>query len=125
MATDWLGLCKKKNKKKQQLNTLVSFRLVVRKIYSFRCKLLLSVTSLVLHTLHGRLWLSGRTRVLLSDDRWLNSPGLHVTLSLSKILNPRNCSQFAARHHAPCRPTDQEQFLATAISVTYLQNITL
>ena len=33
------------------------------------------------------LWLRGRDSVLLLDGRWLDSPGLHVEVSLGKILN--------------------------------------
>ena len=37
----------------------------------------------------GRLWLRGRASVLLSKGRWFDSPGLHVRVSLGKILNPK------------------------------------
>ena len=39
--------------------------------------------------LHGWLWLRGRASILLSEGRWLNSPGLHAEVSLGKILNPK------------------------------------
>ena len=35
----------------------------------------------------GRLWLGGRASVLLSEGHWFDSPGLHVEVSLGKILN--------------------------------------
>ena len=37
----------------------------------------------------GRLWLKGGASVLLSEGRWLDSPWLHVKVSMSKILNPK------------------------------------
>ena len=36
-----------------------------------------------------RLWLRGRASVLLFEGRWFDSPGLHVEVSLGKILNPK------------------------------------
>ena len=36
-----------------------------------------------------QLWLSGRASVLLIEGRWCESPGLHVKVSLGKILNPK------------------------------------
>ena len=36
-----------------------------------------------------RLWLRDRACVLLSEGRWVDSPGLHVNVSLDKILNPK------------------------------------
>ena len=38
---------------------------------------------------HGRLWLRGRASILLSEGCWCDSPGLHVQVSLGKILNPK------------------------------------
>ena len=37
----------------------------------------------------GRLLLGGRASVLLSEVSWLDSLGLHVKVSLGKILNPK------------------------------------
>ena len=37
----------------------------------------------------GRLWFRGKASVLLLEGRWLDSPVLHVELSLGKILNPK------------------------------------
>ena len=37
----------------------------------------------------GRLWLWGRASVLSSEDHWFDPPGLHVKVSLGKILNPQ------------------------------------
>ena len=36
-----------------------------------------------------RLLLRGRASVWLQEDRWFRSPGLHVEMSLGKILNPK------------------------------------
>ena len=36
----------------------------------------------------GWLWLRGRASILLLEGRWFDSPGLHVKVSLGKILNP-------------------------------------
>ena len=35
------------------------------------------------------LWLRGRASVLLPEDCWFYSPGLHVEVSFIKILNPK------------------------------------
>ena len=35
-----------------------------------------------------RLWIRGRASVLLLEGRWVDSPILHVKVSLGKILNP-------------------------------------
>ena len=35
------------------------------------------------------MWLRGRASVLLSEGHWFDSPGLHVEVSLGKILNPK------------------------------------
>ena len=37
----------------------------------------------------GRLWLRSRASVLLLEGCWFDSPGLHVEVSLGKILNPK------------------------------------
>ena len=37
----------------------------------------------------GRPWLRGRNSVSLLECRWFHPPGLHVEVSLSKILNPK------------------------------------
>ena len=37
----------------------------------------------------GQLWLTGRASVLLSEGCWFDSLGLHVEVSLGKILNPK------------------------------------
>ena len=36
-----------------------------------------------------RLWIRGRANVLLLEGHWFDSPGLHVEVSLGKILNPK------------------------------------
>ena len=36
-----------------------------------------------------QLWIRDRARVSLSEGRWIDSPGLHVEVSLGKILNPK------------------------------------
>ena len=41
------------------------------------------------HYYLGQLWLRGRASVLLLEDPWFDSPGLHVEVSLGKILNPK------------------------------------
>ena len=35
------------------------------------------------------LWLRGMASVLLLEGCWFDSPGLHVEVSLGKILNPK------------------------------------
>ena len=55
----------------------------------------------------GRLWLSGTASVLLSEGFCFSSPGLHVKVSLGKILNPELLLMFWS---APC-------MVATAIGV--------
>ena len=37
----------------------------------------------------GQLWLRGGASVLLSEGRWFDFPGLHVKVSLGKILNTK------------------------------------
>lgn len=37
----------------------------------------------------GWLWLRGRASILLSEGSWFYSPGLHVEVSLGKILRPK------------------------------------
>ena len=37
----------------------------------------------------GQLWLRGRASILLLDNHWFDSPGVHVEVSLGKILNPK------------------------------------
>ena len=36
-----------------------------------------------------KLWLRGRASILLSEGHWVDCPGLHVEVSLCKILNPK------------------------------------
>ena len=55
----------------------------------------------------GWLWLSGRTSILLLEVHWSYSPGLHLQVSLGKILNPKLLLMCWL---APC-------MAATAISV--------
>ena len=58
---------------------LVSYRLVYLQTY----------LQVQISLLCGRLWLRGRASILLSESRWFDSPGLHVQVSLGKILKPK------------------------------------
>ena len=42
------------------------------------------------------LWPRGRASVSLSEGRWFDFPGLHVEVSLGKILNPRPLLMLAS-----------------------------
>ena len=55
----------------------------------------------------GWLWLRGRASVFLSGGHWFSSPGLHVEVSLGKMLNPKLLLMCRS---APC-------MAATTISV--------
>ena len=42
----------------------------------------------------SQLWLRGRANILLLEGRWFDSLGLHIKVSLGKILNPKLLLMF-------------------------------